>query len=266
MVFAEKYGPWAVVTGASKGIGAEFTRQLAARGLSIVLVASHTGPLQTVAASLPTPTRVVTADLAEQSFMDNIRDATADLTVGLLVSNAGVSTVGPFLAQPVDYLMRQLDVNSRAAIVLAHHFGALMAKAGRGGIVIVSSGSAQHGTPYSANYAATKAFNLILAESLWYELRPAGVDVLAFLAGATSTEGFQDNHPKPSKLVPVMDVRPAVAEALRALGHRPSVAAGRLNRLGYTAMAHMTRAGAVKTLGASMNKMFGPFDNNTQGG
>jgi len=263
MTFADKYGPWALVTGASKGIGAEFTRQLAARGLNIVLVASHEDALraqsQAVERRYKVATRVVTLDLSRADIIEQLAPATADIAIGLLVSNAAVSTVGPFLDHSLPYLTRQLDVNSRAGVMLIHHFGGLMAGRGRGGIVLLSSGSAQHGTPFSANYAATKAFNLILAESLWYELRPRGVDVLGLLAGATRTEGWLSNHPKPDRLVPVMDVEPTVAAALRALGRRPSVAPGFVNRLGYIALSSVTRARAIKTLGASMNKMFGPF-------
>lgn len=260
---AGKYGPWALVTGASKGIGAEFTRQLAARGENIVLVASHEEPLlaqsQAIEQRYGVKTRTVTLDLAREDIIEQLTPATADIVIGLLISNAAVSTVGPFLDHPLPYLTRQLDVNSRAGLMLAHHFGGLMASRGRGGIILMSSGSAQHGTPFSANYAATKAFNLILAESLWYELRPLGVDVLGLLAGATRTEGWLENHPKPDRLVPVMDVGPTVAAALRALGRQPSVAPGFINRLGYIAMGLMTRGRAVKTLGASMDKMFGPF-------
>jgi len=262
--FITKYGPWALVTGASKGLGAEFCRQLAAKGMNLVMVASHEDTLLTESAAIErqygVKTRPIPLDLAGDGFLARLAPLTADLDITLLVSNAAMSNVGPFLQSTTDYLARQVRVNSLAGTLLARHYGALMVKQGRGGIILMSSESARHGTPYSANYAATKAFNRILAESLWYELRPHHVDVLGVLAGATRTEGWLANHPKPYWLVPVMGVKPVVASALRSLGRRPSVAPGLKNRLGYAVLSLMTRGRAIKTTGASMNKMFGPYD------
>ncbi|MCL2489404.1 MAG: SDR family NAD(P)-dependent oxidoreductase [Propionibacteriaceae bacterium] len=261
--FAGRYGLWALVTGASKGLGAEFCRQLAASGLSIVMVASHEDALLAQSAAIErqygVKTRPIALDLGRDGSVTRLGRLTADLDITLLVSNAAVSDVGPFLQASPDYLANQVRVNALAGALLARHYGGLMAQKKRGGIILMSSGSAQHGTPYSANYAATKAFNLILAESLWYELKPYGVDVLGVLAGATRTEGWLANHPKPDWRVPVMGVRPVVAAALRSLGRRPSVAPGLINRLGYATLGLMTRARAVKTLGTSMDKMFGPY-------
>jgi len=261
--FAQKYGPWALVTGASRGLGAEFARQCAERGLNVVLVATNADRLAAQASAIeqayPVETRTVPLDLAREDFLDEVRPVTDPLRIGLLINNAGISTVGPFLERDTDYLVRQLHVNSRAGLILAHHFGAGMALAGQGGIIFVSSGSALHGTPYAANYAGTKAYNLILAESLWYELGPLGVDVLGFMAGTTDTPGLAANHPKPSRVVPVMDPAATVTEALDALGRRPSRGAGRANRLGYTVMGLLPRSAAVRTLGRSMSAMFGPF-------
>ncbi|MCL2464055.1 MAG: SDR family NAD(P)-dependent oxidoreductase [Micrococcales bacterium] len=263
MSFADKYGPWALITGASQGLGAEFARQVAARGLHVVLVARSAPALREradeIEAVAGVRTRVVSLDLADEGAPAALAAATDDLEIGLLVNNAGISTVGPFLDRDPDFLARQVYVNVRAGVVLARLFAPRMVERGRGGLVFLSSGSALHGTPWSAAYCGTKAYNVMLAEALWYELRPRGVDVLGFLAGATRTPGFQANGPGRSRLVPVMDVQPAVAQALRALGRRPSVAAGRLNRLGYGAMGLMPRAAAVRVLGRSMSTLFGPF-------
>jgi hypothetical protein len=117
------------------------------------------------------------------------------------------------------------------------------------------------GTAYCANYAATKAYNLIIAETLWYELGRYGVDVLGFMAGSTKTPGWDANQPKSCRFVKVMDVRSTVAEALKALGKRPSLIAGRSNRLGYFFIGKlMSRARGIRTVGNSMEKVFGPFD------
>ena len=119
------------------------------------------------------------------------------------------------------------------------------------------------GTAYCANYAGTKAYNLIIAESLWYELGRHGVDVLGFMAGSTKTPGWDANAPKPNRFVKVMDVKSTVAEALVALGKRPSLIAGRSNRLGYFFLGRLLpRRQAVRIVSGSMDRVFGPFDDN----
>jgi short-subunit dehydrogenase len=249
-----------LVTGASRGLGAEFAHALAARGLNLVLVATTAEGLAPVAARLERThrvrTRAVPLDLAQPDFLAALDRATADLPIGLLVSNAALSRVGRFLDQDPELLVRQLHVNAQAGLILARHFAALMAERGRGGIILLSSGSALHGTALSAHYAATKAYNLILAESLWYELAPHGIDVLGFLAGATRTPGWAANRPRPSRLVPVMDPAPAVRQALGALGRTPSFAAGRANRVGYALLGLLPRATAVRLLARQMSTMF----------
>jgi uncharacterized protein len=262
--FAAKYGPWALITGASRGLGAEFARQCAERGLNLVLVATNAALLQQQADDLQNDcavaVRTIAVDLSREEFLREITPVTDSLEIGLLVNNAGLSQVRPFLNLPLELLVKQLHVNARGGLILAHHFGAKMASRKRGGIIFLSSASALHGTAYCANYSGTKAYNLILAESLWCELKPYGVDVLGFMAGPTRTPGWDANAPKPSLLVKVMDVKTTVAEALKALGKRPSVIAGKTNRLGYFFLGKMmSRARAVRTVSRSMEKMFGPF-------
>ena len=206
--------------------------------------------------------RTVALDLGREDILKDLTAVTDSLEIGLLVNNAGVSKVGPFLNLTADQLVQQLHVNARAGLILAHHFGKKMVERKRGGIIFLSSASAMYGTAYCANYAGTKAYNLIIAESLWYELGRHGVDVLGFMAGSTKTPGWDANMPKPNRFVKVMDVKPTVAEALNALGKRPSLIAGRSNRLGYLFMGKMlTRKQAIRIVSESMDKMFGPFDN-----
>jgi hypothetical protein len=262
--FAAKYGPWAVITGASKGLGAEFARQCAARGLNTVLIARSADLLKQQAEALKKDygieVKIIALDLSREDFLKEISPVTDSLEIGLLINNAGVSFVRPFLRQTPEELTQQLHINARAGLLLAHHFGQKMAERKRGGIIFLSSGSALCGTAYCANYAATKAYNLVIAETLWYELGRYGVDVLGFMAGSTKTPGWDANNPKPAPLVKVMDVKAAVAEALIALGKRPSLIAGKLNRLGYFFMGKaMSRAAAIRTVSKSMEKMFGPF-------
>ena len=263
--FSAKYGPWALVTGASRGLGAEFARQCAERGLNLVLVATNADLLKKQADSIKTDygveVKTIVLDLSREDILREITPVTDPLEIGLLVNNAGFSTVGPFIHQTLDQLTKQLHVNARAGLILAYHFGKKMAGRRRGGIIFLSSGSAMCGTAYCANYAGTKAYNLIVAETLWYELGPHGVDVLGFMAGSTKTPGWDAKKPKPSRWVKVMDVKSTVREALKALGKRPSLIAGRSNRLGYFFLFKMmSRARAIRTVSKSMEKMFGPFD------
>ena len=263
--FHDKYGPWALITGASRGLGAEFARQCAARGLNTILVATNTELLHAQAEAVKkdygVEVKTITTDLSRDDFLPEITPVTDSLEVGLLVNNAGLSRVKPFLQHSSHDLVKQLHVNAQAGLILAHYFGKKMAERKRGGIIFLSSGSAMSGTAYCANYAGTKAYNLIFAESLWYELRQHGVDVLGFMAGSTKTPGWDANHPKPSRMVKVMDVKPTVAEALKALGKRPSLIAGKPNRLGYFFMGKMLpRSRAICIVSKSMEKMFGPFN------
>jgi hypothetical protein len=251
--FSAKYGPWALITGASRGLGAEFARQCAERGLNTILVATNADLLNARADSIKKDYGVAVKTI--------VLDVTDSLEIGLLVNNAGMSRVRPFLDHDLDQLVKQLHVNSRAGLILAHHFGGKMVGRRRGGIIFLSSGSAMYGTAYCANYSATKAYNLIIAESLWYELGRYGVDVLGFMPGSTKTPGWDAGKPKPGRFVKVMDVKPAVAEALKALGKRPSLIAGKSNRLGYFFLGKMvSRARAIRIVSGTMDKMFGPFD------
>jgi short-subunit dehydrogenase len=262
--FSTRYGPWALVTGASRGLGAEFARQCAARGLNIILIATNADLLKNQADSISheyhVQVKTLAVDLSRENFLDRVSPVIDSLEIGLLINNAGLSRVKPFLDHTTEDLVKQLHVNARAGLVLARHLSPKMVECKRGGIIFLSSGSAMLGTAYATNYAGTKAYNLILAESLWYELRPYGVDVLGFMAGSTKTPGWDANHPKSSALVKVMDVESAVTEALGALGKRPSLIAGRSNRLGYFFLGRLfSRSRAICTVSRSMSKMFGPF-------
>jgi short-subunit dehydrogenase len=265
-LFAARYGPWALVTGASRGLGAEFARQLAARGLNLVLVARSEDRLKALAHGLEGEHRIrvkiIAIDLSREDLLDPIKKATDSLEIGLLVNNAGLSTVGPFLDMSADYLLSQFHTNARSALVLTRHFGEKMAAQERGGVIFLSSGSAPHGTPFSANYSGTKAYNLMLAEALWAEWRPLGVDVLGFIAGLTRTPGMEANGLKPNVFVPLGRPDKVVRRALQTLGKKPSAADGIRNRLGYTFFNLAPRSFSTSILGKSMDAMFGPFNQN----
>jgi hypothetical protein len=226
-LFNDKYGPWAVVTGASSGIGQEFAMQLASRGLNLVLVARRIERLDALAAQLSQQhgvrTEVIEADLSGLQAIDDIAQRTASLDVGLLVNCAGFTTTSPFLARSLAEQMTLLDVNGRAPMALTHVFGKRFVARARGGVINVASASAVLPMPQWANYAAVKAYVLQLSEALWYELRPHGVDVLALCPGNTKTAFAQVSG---SGMKGGMAPQAVVALALRRLGHAPVVVPG----------------------------------------
>jgi short-subunit dehydrogenase len=190
--FAVSYGPWAVVAGASEGVGASVAGLLGARGVNVVLVARRETALDDVASTVAAETKTVVVDLSAPDAVAALADATADLEVGLLVYNAGADpNMARFLDKPVDVWQGMVTRNCVTVLGAAHHFGGLMAARGRGGIVLVTSGAAWAGGSHLATYGASKAFDLLLAESLWAELGPLGVDVLGMVLGQTDTPAFR---------------------------------------------------------------------------
>lgn len=258
-----KYGPWAIVTGAASGLGQEFTNQLAARQLKIIAVDIQEPQLNAQVAFLQEKYGITAisavVDLSQADFLGGLLEVVGEREVGLLANVAGISTVGEFLDVPLASLQRQIGVNCFAPMTLAHHFGQQMRQRGHGGIIFTSSASAYQGTALVANYAATKAFNLILAESLWDELGGAGVDVLGFAPGATNTPGFHKDSPqyKAVAAMPYMEAAPTVAEAIAALGKAPSRVAGRGNRsAAFLTGRLLSRQRAIKLFGNSMRKIY----------
>lgn len=262
--FAHRYGPVALVAGASEGIGAAFARQLAAAGLDLVLVARRVEPLFKLAEELRAAhgitIRTVPCDLAEESAADTIVEGCRGLPIGLLVYNAAASSVGRFLDTPLATHLKSVHVNTRGALILTHALGGPMAQRGRGGIVLMSSLTAFQGTPFVAAYGATKAFSLVLAEALWSEFKERGVDVLACCAGATLTPGYERATPARagSRLAPQpQDPAEVAREALAALGRQPLVITGRGNRIASFVMRRLfSRRLAVATIAAEMRKRY----------
>lgn len=237
MVEIASYGPWALVTGASSGIGRAFAEHLAAAGLHLVLAARSTERLEALGATLArihgVEYRVVTVDLSRPEAAASLIDATADLDVGLLISNAGGGHPGPLLDQSLDELHRRFTLNATTHLELAHAFGQRFVARGRGGMVLVSAAGAVHGLPNMAHESAAKAYVLNLGEALHYELAPAGVDAMVLLPGNVDTpiiDAFGiDRAAMPIRPLPVQTaVRESVVAFLRG---RPTFIPGRLMRL-----------------------------------
>jgi short-subunit dehydrogenase len=194
--FRERYGPWAVIAGASEGIGADYTRMLAGQGLNCVLVARRQAVLDELAAGLVRDhgiqTRVIALDLSERDAAQRLSDRTADLEVGLYISNAGADPRGAyFLDCSIDDWLTMLQRNTATVMGSCHHFAAAMKQRGHGGILIMASGAGLGGGSRIAVYSATKAFEIAFAESLWSELGPHGIDVTCLITPATDTPALR---------------------------------------------------------------------------
>jgi len=244
--FAERYGPWAVVAGASEGLGRAFSMALAERGLNVILVARRDEPLRALAADLTgaygVQVEVIVTDLAVPDPVLAIEHE-----VGLVVANAASVPIGPFVSASQEWLDQAVAVNSRATLHLARRFLPPMAERGRGGMVIMSSMAGVQGTPMLATYAATKAFGLVLAEGLWHEFGGSGVHVIASVAGAIADPNLAKVKTKraPGTLSPERVAK----ESLDALGRGPRVVPGRTNKVASVLMGRLLpRRAAVRIM------------------
>ena len=224
---------WAVVTGASGGLGKAFAARLAHDGLNVVLAARNTAAMQRTAAVLASlhavEVEVVGCDLTTAEGRTTLVAATADREVGMLVNNAGFGTVGDFVTADPDRMAEEIALNCGAVALLARAYAPAMGARGRGAIVNVASTAAFQPLPSMAVYAATKAFVLSLSQALWHELRPSGVSVLGLCPGATDTHFFHaagDNGVLTRRRTPEQVVDTCF-DALRK--GKPSVIDGALN-------------------------------------
>jgi short-subunit dehydrogenase len=253
---ARRYGPWALVTGASDGIGEAFARQLAAQGLHLVLVARRETVLAALAHELQAAhgvaCRVIALDLSDPDAVQTMADATQDIDVGLLVASAGFGTSGPLLQSTLAVETGMVDLNCTALLASVWFFARRFAGRGRGGIVLMSSLLAFHGVPRAANYAATKAYVQTLAEGLRVELAPHGVDVIASAPGPIRTGFARRADLRMNGAMP-----PAVVArvTLAALGHRTTVRPGWMSKLLGWSLALLPRWGQVRVIAQVMRGM-----------
>ena len=260
--FSSRYGPWAVIAGAGAGMGAAYASQIAARGLSVLLVDRDQAPIAALAAALSddhgVECRTLTLDLGTPDAAGAVLEACGSLDVGLFVANAAAAHVGWFRDQDPASFEVQLRVNALTPTAIVHGLLPRFAGRDRAGIIVMSSLSSRRGAPLVATYAATKAYLAILAESLWDELRDDGIDVLGVLPGSTRTPGWLSSNPQSSLgTATLMAPDDVVAEALDTLGSgQPTIVTGQANRESEALLESMDRADAVRMVGQVMRDTY----------
>jgi uncharacterized protein len=220
MSFADRYGPWALILGASEGTGRAFARKIAANGVPCILVARREKPLSELAHEIRAESGIecltATVDLAAPDAFDRILAAIGRHEVGLFVSNAGADPHGAyFLDRDMSVWLDQIQRNVVTMARCCHHFGGLMRGRRKGGLLLVNSGACYGGSSFMATYSATKAFMLCFAESLWAELRRDGVDVLTLIMSITDTPALRELLARNHLPVPAMA---AAADAVAEMG------------------------------------------------
>jgi short-subunit dehydrogenase len=257
--FAQRYGPWALIAGGSEGVGESFARMLAGAGINLVLLARRQSPLETLAHSIREATavevRTLAIDLTGPELMSEVASITADIEIGLLIYNAG-STIDynrfpDWKREDLDFM---ISLNCSSPVHLIHQFAPPMCERGRGGIILLSSMAAFAGSSWISIYSATKAFDQMLAEGLWHDLKPCGVDALCLMLGATMTPSHGDVDF--SKLNPdlpnggALECDDAAYEGLEYLGKGPIWVPGAHNRQRLPADFFDTRRLAIESTSA----------------
>jgi short-subunit dehydrogenase len=257
--FLRRYGPTALLTGASSGIGEAFAILLAQGGFDLVLVARRRDRLENLAARLRdhegVNVTVCEADLSRPEAIDIIACSCEGQDIGLLVSNAGFGMKGAHSTNDPAVMQNMVQVNCVAPMLLTRQFIPGLEQRGKGGIIITSSIEALMGFPYSAPYAASKAFAKSLGEGLWGELQPRGIDVLALCPGSTDTETHALQGIDSGKLEGMMSAQEVAREAIDNIDKGPVWISGDQNRKMFMAMADMDRREALLIMAEAMQQV-----------
>jgi len=263
MLIKEKYGQLAMVAGASEGIGAAYSNYLAAEGMDLILIARRREQLEQLASSLINKYHInvstLNCDLSESGSAQYIKEFVRDKEINVLVYNAALSHIGPFEDDTVEHNIAIANCNMITPMTLVRVFGEEMLKKGKGALILMASLAGFQGSGYLASYAATKAFNRVLAESLWYEWKNRGVDVIACCAGATSTKNYLLTNPGNQGLFAprVLSPEEVVEECFKRLGKKPSFVAGTGNKLASFVMQRLLpRKAAINIMGDTTRKIY----------
>lgn len=263
MTLKQKYGQLAMVAGASQGIGAAFSKYLAAEGMDLVLIARGKEVLDHLANSLIKEYFIdvtcIYCDLSDSSAINIIQQDVQGKEINLLVYNAALSYIGPFEKNSLEHHNQIAQTNMITPMNMLQLFGGRMIKKGTGAVILMASLAGFQGSGYLAAYAASKAFNRVLAESLWYEWKSKGVDVIGCCAGAISTPNFIESNSEKASLFAPRVQRPeeVVVECFKQLGKKPSFISGRGNKIASFIMQKiLSRKMAINIMGDNTRKMY----------
>jgi uncharacterized protein len=253
-----KYGSYALITGASSGIGEEFARRLASEKYNLILVARRIERLEKLASELSSANGIdvipVQLDLSEENFIEKLKPIIEEKEIGILINNAGVGSTGEFITADPDYEVKMVKLNCIAPTILTHYILRKMIERKNGAIIFLGSVVAFQPTPFMATYSATKVFNMFLGNALWWELKKYNIDVLVINPGGTETE-FQ--RIADAKAGPVPRTPENVVDtALNALGKKPNVVDGFLNKLLSISSRFTTKKFIVSSSGKITDKLY----------
>jgi uncharacterized protein len=261
--FSKRFGQWALVAGASEGIGAAFCRELAIRGMNVIMVDVKDAEMKLLATDLESnysiSVRRLLLDLSEDDAAETMITVMKELDCRLLVYNAAYSRVKPFLEAGPGELDMYLDVNARTPLKLVHAFAGFLKETGQpGGILLMSSLAGLWGTSLVATYSGTKAFNLALAEALSHELKPYDIAVSAVCAGATATPGYLGTNPSYGFIRPsVMKPGRVASIALDKLGKKTVIIPGCMNKMTYFLLTRIfPRSISASLVNRTMNRTY----------
>lgn len=251
-----KYGDWALITGATSGIGKELAIQLARAGLNVAITGRRAGLLEAMSRALSTQYGVQVAafpgDLSRQSEVEQLIESLAGYELGLAIMNAGYGTSGCLLQSDLEKELNMLDLNSRAVLILTHHFSRYFAQKRRGGVILMSSIVGFQGVPNAANYSATKAYIQSFGEALALELKPHGVDVLCAAPGPVKSGFSKRADMRMGKALKPEDVGVPI---LKALGKKTTVFPGLLTKVLVYSLKIAPRWGKVRIMKEVMGGM-----------
>jgi short-subunit dehydrogenase len=258
----KKYGNTALVAGSSEGLGAAYCHALAAEGFELVMIARGKEKLEAQAAEIRIKYKVkvtaIAADLADPDIIGIIQAQIGALNIDMLVYDAGMPYIGPFTDAPLAKHLAIASVNMLGPLRLSYHFGSSMVERRRGAVILMTSISGFQGAGFLTTYSSTKAFNRQLAESLWYEWKDKGVDVIACCGGTIATPNYLNTKPEKSLIAPAAEAPEAVvAECLDKLGKTPSFVAGMGNKMATFFLSHfIPRKMAINLMGDTTRKMY----------
>jgi uncharacterized protein len=263
MSLKEKYGNLALIAGASEGIGAAMSEHLASQGLDLVLVARRKEPLEVFANSLSKKhnikTYCIVCDLTDANATRFIKESLQGKEINVLVYNAAISYIGPFENNTLEQQQHISYANMITPMNMLKVFGEPMLRKKKGAVILMASLAGFQGSGFLSAYGATKAFNRVLAEGLWYEWRNKGVDVVACCAGATSTPNFINTKPEKASLFApkVQSPEEVVSECFKKLGKQPSFVSGTGNKIASFFMQKiLPRKMAITIMGDTTRKMY----------